>query len=369
MQAFRAPRTAPILLLAISLCSLAASGCGGSSGSTNTTGSSTTGTGGSGTTPAAVPGLYVFESLASVMNQPPCLVLQYPKTANGIVTPTTAITGPSGFLCESMAIDSTGNIYLGGQNSSAGVILVYAPGATTPTRTISPTGLGAVNALAVDGSGNIFTYGGIQVGNILTLGISEFALKANGTVSPTRVISGDATTILRGVNQMAVDSAGNLYIATTNVGSGPPQPILIFNSTATGNVAPTTTIGGDKTGIYNPGGLTLDKGGDLYVSSQGAGTITPTGIVPGPVSIFEFSIGATGNVAPVRTITGSVTMVENSGLAVDSSNGNLYAIAHPSGLPGILMFPSTAVGNVAPAAIFYNNNPLFEFNSLVPALF
>ncbi len=369
MHAFRPPRISQILLFSISLCSLALSGCGGSSGSTNTTSGSTTGNGGSGTTPATVPGLYVFESLASTTNQPPCLVLQYPKTANGVVTPTTAITGPSGFLCESMAIDSMGNIYLGGYTPSAGVVLVYAPGATTPTRTISPTGLGGVTALAVDASGNIFTYGGVTVGNIITSGISEFASTANGTVSPIRVISGDATTILHGVNQMAVDSADNLYIATTNVGSGPPQSILIFNSTATGNAAPTSTIGGDKTGIYDPRGLTLDKGGDLYVSSQGAGTVTPTGTVPGPVSIFEFSIGATGNVAPVRTITGPATMLENSGLAVDSANGNLYAVAHSAGLPAILMFPSTAGGNAAPAAIFYNNNPLLEFNSLVPALF
>ncbi len=62
-------------------------------------------------------------------------------------------------------------------------------------------------------------------------------------------------------------------------------------------------------------------------------------------------------------------MLESFGLAFDSSNGNLYAVAHSAGLPAILMFPSTSRWQTAPAAIFYNNNPLLEFNSLVPALF
>ena len=229
-------RNAIAALCVISL--LAISACGGNSPATTTTTVTTP-------PPAAVPGVYVFQSIAG-SPPTPCLVLMYPKSANGVVTPTTVVTGPANFECESIAIDSAGNLYLGGQNyvsPGAGlkgaIILVYAPGATTPTKTIAPNefaqSTAEMSALAVDASGNIYAAGGVTVGNTGSFGIAEYASTANGAVSATRIIAGTATTVGQ-VRQMAVDSAGNLYIAEVPLGGA--GSILIFNSTATGNVLP-----------------------------------------------------------------------------------------------------------------------------------
>jgi hypothetical protein len=347
MNAFRCNTIAALCVSSL----LAISACGGNSPATTTTTTTTTPLG------ATLPGVYVFQS-GGFSPPPPSLVLLFPKSANGAVTPTTVVTGPADFVCTTIAIDSTGNLYLGAND---GLILVYAPGARTPTRTIQPVEFNSnqpMVALAVDGSGNIYAAGGgIPIGNTNTLccGVAEYASTANGRVAATRFISGAATTIGQ-VSQIAVDSSNNLYIA--QLADVDPQSILIFNSTATGNVAPTATIGGSNTGIFSPCGLALDKGGDVYVESEAA-------FDSGPVSIFEFSKGATGNVAPTRTISGAATMLENFGITVDSTTGNLYTIAGP----GILMFPKTAVGNVAPSAILYSTNPLLSFNSSSLAVF
>jgi hypothetical protein len=311
------------------------------------------GCGGGGNTlpgPSAGPSVYLTEGLGAGHTSS---ILVIPATANGTVSPTSILTGPAGVFFTGLAVDGAGNAYVGAETFGTGggsggppltsvEILAYAPGASggSPTRTISSTSLqvnsGGINALAVDTAGNLYVSGILAS---LGSGIAVFSPSANGNVVPTKVIGGTATTIVDlAATPVAVDSAGNIYIPDGNPLA--PESILIFNSSANGNVPPTSTLGGPATTLNFIGGLALDSDGNIYVSN---GPNTPNALP----EILEFSAGSTGNVAPIRTISGSATMIAPAGgnLALDEA-GNIYLLNDLN----ILKFAPNATGNAAPIA-------------------
>jgi hypothetical protein len=93
-------------------------------------------------------------------------------------------------------------------------------------------------------------------------------------------------------------------------------------------------------------GVAVDSHGNIYASNVSS---------TGAFSIFEFSAGPTGNVAPIRAISGSATMMSALGnLTVDGA-GNIYVLNDLN----ILQFSAAATGNIAPAAtissMFFEN--------------
>lgn len=98
-------------------------------------------------------------------------------------------------------------------------------------------------------------------------------------------------------------------------------------------------IGGSKTGLVAPRTVAVDASLNVYVFDTETATIS------------EFAAGATGNVAPIRTISGSNTGLSDgdgfeSGLAVSKASGDIFASNPVSN--AILVFAATASGNVAP---------------------
>lgn len=345
--------------------------CGGGGG----TGGAGGGTGGGGITSGGVSSpatsLYIAQTTATVSpSSATSDILQFPRSGTGTVTPTATIIGSSGVQLDALAIDQGGRLYaMGGTYSAAcgsaaysGVeIIVYAPGATgkaTPARTIagSATGLPSsctaylYDAIDVDNAGNIYVPEGVAVGSgpggLVYPGILVFAPTANGNVAPLKSIAGPSTTIEAPNYQIAVDSAGTIYVA--NFSPNGPGYVTIFNSSATGDAAPTGTLSGSNTMIYNIQGIAVDHSGDIYVASL-AQAQAPNPPLSGTPSILEFSAGSTGNVAPIRIISGSATtMGEIGNLRVDSE-GNIYVFGDVSRTI-LLKFSSTATGNVAPSA-------------------
>jgi hypothetical protein len=332
-------------------------GCGSSGG-----GNTLTGTG-----PTSAPNIYLTETVPSA---PTSSILQLPTTANGTVSPTATLTGPANVFFTGLAVDGAGNAYVGGETFGSGggsggppltsvEILVYAPGAsgTQPTRTITSSSFqvnqGGIDALAVDTSGNLYVSGILAAPN-LGSGIAVFSPTASANAVPTRIIGGSATTLVGlGSVPIAVDPAGNIYIS--NADPLAPESVLIFNSSANGNVPPTSTIGGPATTINSIQGLATDGAGNVYVST----TPSDPNALP---EILEFSAGLTGNVAPTRTISGSATtMTESGNLALDSA-GNIYFL----NAVNLLVFAPTATGNVAPTATITTPLSLvFDFNIAV----
>jgi hypothetical protein len=367
MQPYKTANVTVIVSLSFALSVIAMlTGCGG--GSSN---SGPTNPGGSGV-PSVATSLFVYQNNDAFFPPAPSSVLQFLRTANGMVSPSSTINGPANVVFSALTVDATGNLYVAGQTIGATAttgseILVYAPGASgkaSPTRTIGGPATGmqilsttTVSSMAVDAASNLYVATDVGVGSgssgRVYPGISVFPPTANGNVAPTKSIAGDATGIFSPA-QIALDSAANIYVANSAVQG--PASILVFNSGATANAAPSSTLAGDKTTIYVPRGVALDAAGNIYVASL-AFSPPPAGSLSGTPSILEFAPGATGNVAPIRTITGpATTMAEIGNLRVDSA-GNIYVINGST----ILKFAADATGNVAPADSVTSSS-YFEFD-------
>ena len=147
--------------------------------------------------------------------------------------------------------------------------------------------------MAIDSAGNIYVSNGALAGGY---GGSVVKIAPNGTA--TTIFSDWVGPMIGAtLDGVAVDSAGNVYVADT----ANSRIVKITPTGAAGTFADATA------GISQPNGLLLDPGGNLYISSTAANTIlkaTPGGTV----TTF---IGAQGGLSAP------------DGMAMDAA-GNLY---------------------------------------------
>jgi hypothetical protein len=222
-------------------------------------------------------------------------------------------------------VDGAGNIYVLDQDPyptfTVHNINVYAAASPTgkPIRSL-PVGPGAriagAKSLAVSGAGEIYVYDGT--------GIAVFDATATGDADPVRYIQGVATSdgtpgkIV--ANYMTVDDAGNLYVGSNRN----DWPIVVYGPKDTGPVVPARAIGGSQTGMgsacagYAIVGMAVNHAGEIYALYVCPSTLLSTA----PVTLYKFSTGANGNVAPDK----SLQLEEphfGTGLALDSA-GNIY---------------------------------------------
>ena len=272
-----------------------------------------------------------------------------------IVSPQTGMDHPN-----SIALDKNGKIYVandGGWYRSYDSITVYAPDTyanAVPIATIGAFGdpnktqLGSPRGIAADAKGNIYV---VNFGEGAGLpSIAEYAAGSSGNVAPIRTITGAATDLSQPAG-LAIDSSGYMYVPNTNGGPvAPGGSITIYAPNASGNAAPVKTISGtassDLTGLDSPSGLALDSANNIYVTNQGSADGTG-----GSDSVTIYPAGANGNVKPEARISGPLTELSMpSAIAVDAI-GNIYVANdgdrnHPG---SITVYPPGSNGNVAPA--------------------
>ncbi|HYB90595.1 MAG TPA: NHL repeat-containing protein [Candidatus Binataceae bacterium] len=229
---------------------------------------------------------------------------------------------------------------------------VFAAGASgnaSPTATITGPDTGITNptGVAVDSAGDIYVanpeslYGG-------TDSIFIYSAGSNGDVTPTTTITG-ASTGLAFPTGIALDSSGNIYVSNAGSWVGGVDSITVYPAGSNGNVQPSTTISGASTGLLMPWGIALDSSRNIYVANLGSS-------VGQLDSVTVYSAGSSGNATPSATISGSNTGLDSpGGIAVDSS-ANIY-VTNDAAIFGnadnITVYSAGSNGNVAPGNTLY----------------
>lgn len=170
----------------------------------------------------------------------------------------------------------------GGSQGNLSTVLQYpSVGSGSVIFSVNSGGITLFTGLAVDSAGNLYVADG------------SFIKK----LTPGGVVSNFATGLSGGSEGLAFDSVGNLYVALAG-----NNTIEEYTPGGVGSVFAST-------GLSSPQGLAIDSAGNVYAINHGSATIekfTPDGVG----SVFASGL--------------SLELSQNSGLAFDSA-GNLYA--------------------------------------------
>ncbi len=247
-------------------------------------------------------------------------ILEFAENSSGNVAPTSVITNHNGGPF-AIALSSTQQIGVANGNlNSAGEFGAETFALATGDFVSGVTCLnrGQTNAVAFDSKNQLFVSRTNASSSILV-----FASGAQNCAKPKLTIP-DA-------GGLAIDSNNVLYVANSTT-----HTVDLF---ASGSTTMEAQIGGSNTGLQAPDRVALDASRNVYVFDTQTSTIS------------EFAAGAHGNVAPIRTISGTKTGLSgstgfNDSIAVSKNSGEIFA-ANP-GPNEILVFAANATGNSAP---------------------
>ncbi|NBQ52159.1 MAG: hypothetical protein EBU49_01060, partial [Proteobacteria bacterium] len=169
-------------------------------------------------------------------------------------------TGTNGYVND-LAVDSSGNLYAGGYFSTAGGITAnyiakWDGSSTSPSWSALGTGMNAyVYALAVDSSGNLYAGGDFTTAGDIT---ANYFAKWDHTTSSW---SAFATGINGSVAALAFDPSGNLYAYVYTAGGIATNYVAKWGGTLWSAIG-TGFRGG---GVYN---MATDPSGNLYAGGN-----------------------------------------------------------------------------------------------------
>ncbi|HZQ42600.1 MAG TPA: hypothetical protein VFA99_05080 [Acidobacteriaceae bacterium] len=162
------------------------------------------------------------------------------RTISGAATTLKGGPGSSGMA--QMSMDSKDNLYVANSGGSPGTaVLMFPAGASgnvAPTVITGPTY--APTGVALDAQDNIYISQS-QSGpfGVIPSAVYVFAKGSGPSAMPTRTIMGTATGQNLYLNNIHVDSGGNIFVAQVADGH---QAFLVYSATANGNVAPSSTL-------------------------------------------------------------------------------------------------------------------------------
>ncbi|HXG47799.1 MAG TPA: hypothetical protein VNO52_09255 [Methylomirabilota bacterium] len=118
-----------------------------------------------------------------------------------------------------------------------------------------------------------------------------------------------------------------------------PPSVTVYSRTAHGDVAPLRTIQGPRTRLNQPDGITRDPvSGEIVVANTGDD------------SVLVFERNASGDEAPVRVLRGPETKLKGPvGVSIDAKNNELWVASWDNHIAAV--FPRTAQGNAAPLRV------------------
>jgi hypothetical protein len=266
-------------------------------------------------------------------------VARFPANANGNAFPSSEF-----FVNNATAVtrDKNGNIYVASDIGNQ--VQVYRPdtvGLGSRLRNIqgAATKLHRPTGLALDGQGNLYV--AERGGPSNQSAILKFAPEADGNVAPIAIIPSrlpvqgeiaGVNTSLDIASGVGVDyQDGSIYVVTcSELFRSGNSKLLRFDPAANGDVAPVAEI---TIGISEPQQVSLGGDGAIYVTNRG---VNP--------SITVHAASPAANVPPMRTIT-SVDLVNPFGIAVDRAD-NIFVTDTEQ--QSVIVFAKGVSGNVAP---------------------
>lgn len=317
-------------------------------------------------------------------------------------------TGTNSAGIRALAVDSSGNIYAAGfqsstatytygglpiagavGNNNALLLKLNSAGSVIWARTTS-TGLGAVQFLAVatDAAGNIYcagtqglattnTYNGAAATSTFAGGTNVLLVKydstGNGVWARSTTVGANAS----GYNGVAVDQLGNVYAAgfqtgtsnydygggqtATGVNAGTNALLVKYNSAGVTQWARTTSVG---TGASQFLGLSKDPSGNVFAVGSQAGTAALTyspqsvaGAFAGGNNAVAVKYDGNGNALWARSVSTAANASAFNAAAADGQ-GNFYAGGIQTGSAAYSFGSLSATGPNAGA-----NANLIKYNS------
>jgi hypothetical protein len=162
--------------------------------------------------------------------------------------PGTQSTIDHAFVSLSVAIDGSGNVYVGDLSNQA--VHKYSPNGSGYTKqTDVVTGLGVPHGVAVDGSGNVY------VADVTHAAVHKYVPNGSGYTQQADVATGLGVPM-----GVAVDGNGNIYVADT-VANAVRKYVPNGSGYTQSDVA---------TGVGSPEGAAVDGSGNVYVGVNNA---------------------------------------------------------------------------------------------------
>jgi hypothetical protein len=305
--------------------------------------------------------------------------------------------GTSSDIGNSIAVDSSGNVYTTGffegtvdfdpgagtsNLTSAGDSDVFVSKLNSSGNFVWAKGLGGTSSdfgfsIAVDSSGNVYTTGSFAGTADFDPGAGTTTLTSAGNVDVfvSKLNSSGNFVWAKGLggasfdsgNSIAVDSSGNLYTTgyfegtvdfdsgagTNNLTSAGGADVFVSKLDSSGNFVWAKSFGGTSSDIGQS--IAVDSSGNVYTTGyfQGTadfdpGTGTTTLTSAGNVDVFVSKLNSSGNFVWAKGFGGDAFDYGNS-IAVDSS-GNLYTTGYFQGTvdfdPGTETSTLTSAGSV-----------------------
>lgn len=295
----------------------------------------------------------------------------------------TSLNGPA-----YMAFDTSTRLYVTNYSAAtkAAAITIYqkfATGNVLPIGNVTVSGGAQPHGIAMIPNNAGFAVAFTLPGGFFSNFINLYSAFSGGTSVATATIAGTNTKLNNPIG-VAIDANKNLYAANsgsanvtvyplptpspTPSGSPPPTPSPTPTPSGSASPSPTPTpssqnltpsatitcvpgAGMPAPCMTRPTGLTLDGSGNVYVTDPDSGA-SPAVYIFAAAQVACAVPPCTLNLTPSRFLAGANTgLVDPTDVAVDSS-GTIYVVDSGSGPNNskLLIFSSTATGNVAPSS-------------------